>query len=134
MLDTGDDERQRHSVEITQSTARPGGVLTASNSDTITFASGINYNQLWFNKSGNDLEISVIGQNEALTLTNWYSSSANHIGQAVSGDGYSITDTGIQAMVQAMASLTPPFSGQTTLPAATANAVASALAANWHHA
>jgi hypothetical protein len=37
-------------------------------------------------------------------------------------------------MVQAMASLTPPLSGQTTLPAATANQLATALSTNWHHA
>jgi len=119
---------------ITVNRAAGSDAMAVVNTDTISFASNVFYNQIWFNKSGNDLEVSVIGQNETMTLSNWYASSANHIGSIASGDGYTIADTGVQAMVQAMSSLTVPLSGQTTLPAATASQLSSALASNWRHA
>ena len=46
----------------------------------------------------------------------------------------SISDTGMQQLVQAMSVYTPPAEGQTTLPPDVAAALAPALAANWQHA
>jgi hypothetical protein len=133
LLDTvTKNDNGNQSIAINRTTG--GDNLTVGNSDTITFASGINYNQIWFSQSGNNLVMSVDGQNETMTISNWYSSSANQPGQIVSGDGYSISDAGVQQMVQAMVSFTPPPSGQTSLSAATANSLAASLAANWRHA
>jgi hypothetical protein len=77
--------------------------------------------------------MTVIGQNETMTLTDWYASATNHVGSIRSGDGYTIDEAGVQAMVQAMVSLTPPLSGQTILPTTTASQLAPALSTNWHH-
>ncbi len=106
---------------------------TGTVTDAIIFSTGISHNQLWFNKSGNDLVMTVIGQNETMTLTDWYASATNHVGSIRSGDGYTIDEAGVQAMVQAMVSLTPPLSGQTILPTTTASQLAPALSTNWHH-
>jgi hypothetical protein len=51
----------------------------------------------------------------------------------LAGDGYAVTDSGMQQLVQAMASFSPPPAGQTTLPPELAANLAGALAANWQH-
>ncbi len=100
--------------------------------DTVKFDSTVHYDQLWFQQAGNDLVISVIGEAQAITVNGWYAAPDSHLGAIVSGDGYSITDTGIQQLVAAMVSLTPPSAGTTSLPPATASALATTLTANWH--
>ena len=89
--------------------------------------------KLWFAHSGNDLVISVIGQGQAVTVADWYSSADNRLAQVTSGDGYAATAAGIEQLVAAMASFTPPASGQTTLPPQLAATLATAFAANWQH-
>jgi ribonuclease HIII len=51
--------------------------------------------------------------------------------QIKTSDGKTLTDTNVQALVQAMAAFAPPASGQTTLPANYATTLSPVLAANW---
>jgi len=44
----------------------------AVNTDVASFGTGISSEQLWFAKSGNDLQVSVIGTTYTLTISNWY--------------------------------------------------------------
>jgi Ca2+-binding RTX toxin-like protein len=101
--------------------------------DTLRFDRWTVHDQLWFAQAGNDLIVSVIGQNQSVTVSNWYGAANNHLGQVLAGDGYTATDAGIQQLVEAMASFTPPASGQTTLPPELAASLSSTLAANWQH-
>jgi len=75
----------------------------------------------------------VIGLNQSVTVSNWYGAANNHLGKVLAGDGYTVTDAGIQQLVEAMASFTPPPAGQTTLPPELAASLSSTLAANWQH-
>jgi len=54
--------------------------------------------------------------------------------ELVMSDGYSISDSGVQQLVQAMAAHSPPAAGQTTLPPNLASSLRPALTANWQHA
>jgi hypothetical protein len=103
-------------------------------SDAVAFGTGIAYDQLWFAQSNGDLVISVIGQNQSETIAGWYASSDNHIGEVTTSDGSSISDSGVQQLVEAMASFSQPGAGQTTLPPDLASRLAPALTANWQHA
>ena len=80
-----------------------------------------------------DLVMSVIGEGQTVTVAGWYAASANHAGQVTAGDGYTIGDVAIEQLVEAMASFTPPASGQTTLPPELAANLSTALTANWQH-
>jgi len=102
--------------------------------DTVAFASGIGYDQLRFKRTSDDLEISVVGESQKITVANWYAAASNHAGQVVSGNGYTITDSGVEALVSAMASFSPPASGQTILTDPNTSALGTQLAANWQHA
>jgi len=63
----------------------------------------------------------------------WFDSPDNHISTIQTGDGFSISDEGVDQLVQAMAAFSPPSTGHTHLSHAVENALAPVLAANWQH-
>ncbi|BCM25597.1 calcium-binding protein [Methyloradius palustris] len=103
-----------------------------SNVDTLKFGAGIGYDQLWFTQSDNNLEISVIGTTDKTIIQDWYSGSSYHVEEIATADGnHTLIDTQVQNLVNAMAGLTPPAAGQTSLPPAYQAQLAPVLAANW---
>ncbi len=105
---------------------------TAGNTDVAEFMAGISTDQLWFRHVGNNLEVSVIGTTDKLTVQNWYLGSAYHVEQFRTADNHVLLDTQVEALVQAMAAFTPPAAGQSTLPPTYQTSLAPVLAANWH--
>jgi Ca2+-binding RTX toxin-like protein len=104
---------------------------TAGNTDVARFQAGIAVDQLWFAKSGNNLNVSIIGTTDQLTLTNWYLGNQYHVEQFKTSDGKTLLDSQVQNLVSAMAAFSPPAAGQTTLTASQATALAPVIAANW---
>jgi hypothetical protein len=100
--------------------------------DTAQFGAGIASDQLWFRHAGNNLEVSIIGASDKMTIQDWYSGSSYHLEQFKTSDNKVLLDTQVEALVQAMASFTPPASGQTTLPPNYQTTLAPVIAANWH--
>ena len=103
----------------------------AGNWDIAQWDSTVNSSQLWFQRSGNDLQVRVIGTNDRLTVQNWYGGAANHIEQFRAGDGKALLSTQVNALVAAMAQFSPPPAGQTTLSTAQQAALSATLAASW---
>lgn len=87
--------------------------------------------QLWFTKTGNNLEVSIIGTTDKLTMTNWYLGSQYHVEQFKTSNGKTLLDSQVQNLVSAMAAFAPPAAGQTTLSANYAASLQPVLAANW---
>jgi hypothetical protein len=102
-------------------------------SDVASFGPGIAHDQLWFAQSGQDLVMSVVGKPQSLTLGGWYDGADHQLGEVTTADGWQVSAAGIGQLVQAMSAFQPPAAGQTTLPSDVAQALAPALAANWHH-
>jgi Ca2+-binding RTX toxin-like protein len=102
------------------------------NTDIASFALGVTVDQLWFRRSGNNLEVSLIGTDDKLSISNWYSGAAHHVEQFKTSDGHTLLDSQVQALIDAMASFTPPAAGQTSLSADYHAALDTVLAANWH--
>lgn len=102
-----------------------------NNSDVLAFQSGVNAEQLWFRQRGNNLEISVIGTRDSVTISNWYLDDAHHVEHITSGDEKTLTDDRVHNLVSAMAAFTPPPFGQTTLSASQQIALAPTISANW---
>jgi Ca2+-binding RTX toxin-like protein len=105
---------------------------TAGNTDAAQFLAGIAADQIWLRQAGNNLEASIIGTADTLTLENWYLGSSYHVEQFKTGDGRLLLDTRVENLVQAMAAFAPPGAGQTTLPPAYQEALAPVIAANWN--
>lgn len=105
---------------------------TAGNTDVLSFGPGIGADQLWLSRTNNDLEISIIGTSDKVTVKNWYVGNQHHVEQIKTSDGKMLSDSQVQNLVQAMASFSPPAAGQTTLPANYQSSLNQVIAANWH--
>jgi Ca2+-binding RTX toxin-like protein len=105
---------------------------TVGNTDLAQFAAGTAADQIWFQHVGNNLEVSIIGTSDKLTIQNWYSGSNYHVEQFKTTDGNKLLlDSNVENLVQAMAAFSPPAAGQTTLPQNYQDALAPTIAANW---
>ncbi|SUD13197.1 calcium binding hemolysin protein [Aquipseudomonas alcaligenes] len=104
---------------------------TAGNTDIAQFLGGIATDQLWFRKLSNNLEVSIIGTSDKLTVKDWYLGNAYHIEQFKTADGKTLLDSQVQNLVSAMAAFAPPAAGQTSLPENYQASLASVIAANW---
>ena len=104
----------------------------AGNQDTLRFDAGIAHDQLWFNRVGNDLKVSVLGSTEGVSIRNWYHGAGYQIEQIKTSDNQTLLHTQVDALVQAMAAFAPPAAGQSTLPANYQSALAPVIAASWN--
>lgn len=108
-----------------------------ANTDVLQFGAGISADQLWFRKNGWDLEVSVIGTADKVTISQWSFWSAGswekaqHIEQFRTADGKVLLENQVDQLVNAMAAFAPPTAGQTSLPSNYHAALDSVIAANW---
>lgn len=85
---------------------------TSGNLDIAKFANDVSSRQLWFRKSGNNLEVSIIGTSDKLVMSNWYAGSQYQVERFQAGDGKALQANQVQSLVQAMASFSPPAAGR----------------------
>ena len=104
---------------------------TIGNKDVLQFMSGIATDQVWLRKVANNLEVSVIGTSDKMTISNWYLGNQYHVEEFKTSDGKVLLDSQVQNLVQAMAAFAPPAAGQTTLTQSYQNALQPTIAANW---
>jgi serralysin len=102
----------------------------------LDFASGIANNQLWFQQSGNNLQIDVMGTNSQVTVASWFASTGAQVSEITAG-GLKL-DSQVSQLVQAMATYAaanPGFDPTSPLNASAPNnpALQTAIAADWHH-
>lgn len=104
---------------------------TVSNVDIAQFGSGISRDQLWFKANGSNLEISRIGTTDKLIVSNWYTSTANHVEQFKTNDNFTLDHNKVAQLVQAMSAIAAPSAGQTTLTAQQHSQLDSVIASSW---
>jgi len=61
--------------------------------DMALFGTDISTEQLWFSRSGNNLNVSVIGTADQLVVSNWYGGDAYQIDRFETADGSHLLDT-----------------------------------------
>lgn len=104
----------------------------AADGDKVLFGANIAIDQLWFQQAANDLKVSIIGTDDNVTVSGWFGGSSNHVSTLQTADGHTLADTAVQNLVAAMASMTPPPIGQTTLTTQQHQQLDTVIAANWH--
>lgn len=119
-------------TSVVQATGVPERISVNGGQHTLDLGSGTTSDHLWFQSSGNDLVISVLGSAEKETITNWYSGTSYQLTQIVAGDGKTLDASGAEQLVQAMAAFSPPLPGQATYTQAEQAQLQTVLAANWH--
>ncbi|MFN3076678.1 MAG: calcium-binding protein, partial [Alphaproteobacteria bacterium] len=103
----------------------------AADGDVVAFGGNIAFDQLWFQKSGQDLVASIVGTNDRVTVDDWYQGTDNQVRAFTTADGHSLEAPAVENLVQAMAGFNPPPPGQTSLPDALEQQLVPTLAANW---
>jgi Ca2+-binding RTX toxin-like protein len=99
--------------------------------DRLEVLPGVAEDQLWLRRVGSNLELSVIGTADTLTINGWYASTARRIESFQLADGQALQATQVQRLVDAMAAFAPPAAGQTTLPPVYQTALQPVIAPNW---
>jgi Ca2+-binding RTX toxin-like protein len=92
---------------------------------------GINHDQLWFQREGDDLVMSLIGTDDRITFNDWYLSNSNQVETIEASDDQWLTNTALDQLVTAMSILTPPAMGEMTLPADLQQELSPVLASAW---
>lgn len=100
-------------------------------SDTLAFGAGISPQDLWFRQSGAGLEISVIGTDEKMTVSNWFQSSSYHVDVFKTAGGEALLDSQVQNLVNTMASFGVAPGAETNLTNDQRTQLDTVLAANW---
>jgi len=104
---------------------------TATGTSELDFTSATS-EQLWFERSGDDLIISVIGTSTQIDVANWYDSSANQVQTIETADGKTLSNSQVEALVDAMASFSAPAAGSTALPESYQSQLEPVIAASYH--
>ncbi|MFM2345074.1 MAG: hypothetical protein RLZZ210_1687 [Pseudomonadota bacterium] len=99
--------------------------------DSLNF-NNVNYDQLWFSQTGNDLNISIIGTDDKVKVEYWYTEGyKGEIDSIHTSDNKALIAADVDKLIQAMASFSPPPMGQTTLTSEYQDSLNSVLVANW---
>ena len=102
-----------------------------STQDTLQFLDGIAFDQLWFRRVNTNLEVSIIGTEDAVRLNSWYGSTPLRIDAFETSGGQTLLSSQVDQLVQAMAAFNPPAPGQITLSQDQRSALTPVLAASW---
>jgi len=119
---------------------RGGGSDLISNADTdlgadvLLLGEGITEQDVWFARNGNDLQISVLGTTDRVTLQGWYSAAANQVDHIALSDGSTLAAAQVQQLVAAMSSFSAPPTSLSNLTLPQQQSVETVIAANWHSA
>jgi hypothetical protein len=111
-----------------------GGNTTARGEIDFTSSSVTDQN-LWFQQSGNNLVVDLIGTNDTITVSNWYGSNAGAQLETFNAGGLKL-DSQLAQLVQAMASYgtaNPGFNPTTATAMPTDTTLQNTIAASWHH-
>ncbi len=101
------------------------------NTDKLSLGSDVAPDQLWFRRTGSDLEVSIIGTTDKVSISNWYSGSAYHVEQFKTSDGKTLLDSQVQNLVDTMASFGVPAGGEGNLTTSQRDQLNVVIASNW---
>ena len=107
-------------------------VSDSGGDDSIEFTSDVAWDQLWFTRTGDDLLIELMGTESEVTVEGWWSGAQANTAarvETIRAGGHALTESAVQQLVQAMAGMAGPSSGQTELSVAQREQMATPLAA-----
>lgn len=105
--------------------------VTPGNQDQVLIQAGVQAEQLWFQRQGDDLALAIIGSTDNLLIKDHYLDASHQIEQFKLNDGRVLMQNQVDKLVEAMAQFTPLAVGQTTLPTEYQTALAPIFAASW---
>ncbi len=104
---------------------------SAAATDKVVFGAGIDEEQLWFMRNGDDLRVRIVGTQDELVLDDWYTDTTNRIDEFQTDGGATLADQNVQQLVNAMAVFNPPTGSDTTLAQNVLDEVQPTITAAW---
>ncbi|MEJ2074461.1 MAG: calcium-binding protein, partial [Reinekea sp.] len=98
--------------------------------DTIVFGDDITLSDLWFSRSGNNLQITVAGTDDRVTVSNWYS-NANYQLDQIEVDSSVLLNSQVEQLVSAMASYSVPSGAGNVIHQEVKDELQPVLAETW---
>lgn len=99
--------------------------------DTLRFTAGIDHGRLWFDRSGNNLEMTILGTKNKVVVEDWYLGAAHHVEHILSGDGKVLSSARVDALVEAMDAYNAAPADQLTLPVTWRQHLSAQLETAW---
>ncbi|MET1076449.1 MAG: calcium-binding protein [Pseudomonas sp.] len=101
--------------------------------DQLLFGEAIEVEDLWFSRSGNHLQVDLLGSDDRVTFSEWYSGSSGyfHLDQFKTADGQMLLDAQVQNLVNAMAAFGVPVGGEVNLSGSQREQLNGVIAASW---
>lgn len=103
---------------------------TLFDSDTLVIGQATR-DQVWLTRSGNNLDISIVGTTDRVTVDGWFSSTFNRVENIKVDGGKTLNASKVSALVSAMAAFQPPAIGATSIDAQTQAQLSKMLASSW---
>ena len=104
---------------------------SSTENDRVNLGAGISADQVWLERVGNNLRLTLYETGDKLTVQNWYSGATYRVRGFDLGNGKALLENQVDNLVSAMAAFSPPAAGQTSLPANYQTTLDSVIAANW---
>ena len=99
--------------------------------DILRFGDKVSEQQLWLSRTGDDLVLQILGTSDQVTVEKWFVDRSYQIEKIEVTNNISIDSNEVAQLVNAMATLTPPASSQTTLNSSQLAALHSTFAVTW---
>ena len=99
--------------------------------DTLEFGGGIEKVDVWFSRVGDDLFAEILDTSDEIIFDSWYADSGAQIDEFVLDDGSSLSQSGVETLVTAMASFDPSSLGSVNILTDLPKVVQDAIAASW---
>ncbi len=93
----------------------------------------VNIEDLWFSRSGNNLQITLVGSNDQVTVSNWYSNADYQLNQIKVGASVLLNHQ-VDQLVTAMASYNVPSGAGNMIPQEIQDQLQPILAVTWQAA
>ena len=77
---------------------------TSASSDMDVVEVAANAEDIYLERSGNNLLISILGEADTLTIDRWYNGDGFQVENINTSDGYTLSKTQVDQLIQAMAS------------------------------
>ena len=96
----------------------------------MSLGAGIGEGQVWLERVGNNLRLTLYETGDRLTAQNWHSGATYRVRGFDLGNGKALLENQVDNLVSAMAAFSPPAAGQTSLPANYQETLNSVIAVN----
>ncbi|GIZ10841.1 hypothetical protein NCCP436_02570 [Pseudomonas sp. NCCP-436] len=109
-------------------------IETGSNSgavDVLHFGEGIAAEHLWLGRSGNDLQVQLLGSEDQVIIRDWYRGTVNQLEQFQLDDGRALNFKQVNNLVDAMAAFGSPDGGELDLSVPQREQLDLLISANW---